>query len=124
FCMALDEQANWLAYNGTSWSAPQPVQSNRANGGRSGPSLINWASCPTATFCVAVGSDGSAIQWNGASWSDSQSIDPNLANRGSPSLGIDAVSCPTPSFCAAVFADGKIGRASCRDRLQSLAVAD
>ena len=115
FCMALDQQGDWLAWNGTSWSTPRPTQPARPNSAPShgaGPNVVNWLSCPSASFCVAVGSDGSAIGWNGTSWSAPQSVDPSLANQGRPQLGIDAVSCPSTSLCVAVFPDGNavIGR--------------
>ena len=113
--MAIDQQAEWLTWNGAVWSKPQPIQAAQPNnhcGSQCPPSFLNWVSCPTATFCVAVGSDGNAIEWNGTTWSAPQSVDPNLATSGQPLLGIDAVSCPAASFCVALFADGNavIGR--------------
>jgi len=115
FCMALDSSSyDWLVWNGTSWSTPQPIGTLRRG---PTPGFINWVSCPTASFCVAVVSDGHAIGWNGTSWSAPQLIDPNLvsaqgpaatSSNGHPSLGVKSVSCPTASFCVAVGSDGSV----------------
>lgn len=107
FCMALGGGGpDWLVWNGTSWSGPQPIRTIRPGVvsppppcGRPRPrshtpppttlsgvptAFINFVSCPTASFCVAALSDGEAIVWNGTSWSAPQSINPSLANARGP----------------------------------------
>ncbi len=82
FCVAVDQQAA-IVFNGTTWSAPQPIP---------GASSLTSVSCPTASFCTAADSTENAFIYNGHTWSAP------VPNRIQSAL----VSCPSASFCGAV----------------------
>jgi hypothetical protein len=72
-----------------SFSAPQPVNSDRA--WTSGPS------CPAANFCAFLDTAGDAFLYNGTAWTGPEAID-----TGSPVVELTSLSCTSQSFCAAV----------------------
>jgi hypothetical protein len=97
-CHALDNQGDFLTFNGTDWTADY-VNSD-----------LYWGSlsCPTTSFCMAGDAYGNAWRFNGTSWSET-SIDSHGAVSGGDQVFPDsliAISCPTTSFCAAVDASG------------------
>ena len=91
FCVAVDLNGNALTYNGTSWSAPTPVDS--AGGG------FSSVSCVTAQFCAAVDYNGNALTYNGTTWSSPVLIDQTVS-------ALVSVSCATTNFCVAIDANG------------------
>ncbi|HEV2374898.1 MAG TPA: hypothetical protein VGS19_22410 [Streptosporangiaceae bacterium] len=94
FCMAVDQSGNnALRWNGTTWSAPGPIDPGASR------LELNSVSCITADFCVAVDSRGNALRWNGTTWSAPDPIDPHGA-------GFTSVSCGTATFCVAVDGHG------------------
>lgn len=92
FCMATDLNGGYTVYSGSSWSAPQVLDSN---------GVAFSVSCTSPSFCAAVGSvpSGSgtaAAAWvfNGSMWSG-----PDVVAQD---IYLSAVSCASESFCAAV----------------------
>jgi len=104
FCMAVDSgqffprlAPRFITYNGTSWSAPQPVSA----GGLFGASPFDETtglSCASANFCAAVNVAGQVVTYNGSGWSSPQTLD-------TKPLGLNSVSCVSASFCMAVAQD-------------------
>lgn len=94
FCVA-GAATNVFTFNGTSWSAAQPIDA----GDSSGEGLTS-ISCPTASFCAAVDGNGNAFVLNGSTWTAALSLDSGVE--------LTSVSCPTASFCAAVNANGNV----------------
>jgi hypothetical protein len=78
-------------WNGTSWSARQPLNQSDAN----------HVSCPAASFCLAGAPDGTAMEWNGTAWASNAKI-----RWPDPNDGIIGVSCASASFCVAPDEDG------------------
>ena len=97
FCMAVDSAGDALEYNGTAFSAPQPVASEPALAGTNASGLTG-VSCPTPTFCRAVDSLGRVFGFNGTSWSKG-----TLLAKGS---AMTSISCPSVRYCAAVDREG------------------
>lgn len=102
FCMAVgahvDEEGaavnEALSWNGTTWSAPQPI-------GEPADQVLSLA-CPSTTFCVATDDGYQVMTYNGSSWSP-----PSLAPlHAGLNTGLGAVSCPTITFCMAVDYEG------------------
>jgi len=92
FCMAVDQSGNNdLTWNGSSWSAPAPID---PGGDRV---ELNSVSCASADFCVAVDTLGRALVWHGSGWSGPRAI---------TGIGLTSVSCPSSAFCVAVDGDG------------------
>ena len=58
---AVDAVGDAVIWNGTSWSAPEPIDP-------SGDSLTA-VSCSSATSCVAADAQGDTVKWDGTSWS-------------------------------------------------------
>ncbi|HUY45640.1 MAG TPA: hypothetical protein VMV92_07925 [Streptosporangiaceae bacterium] len=86
-CVAVGATGNVFSYNGTSWSAPDAVDS--------GHDLVA-VSCPSPAFCMAVDSAGQAAEFSGQ-WT--------LQPVGSVA---DAVSCPATGSCLAVDNSGAV----------------
>jgi hypothetical protein len=87
FCVATDTGGNVLTYDGTTWSAPNNVDSE----------LLISVSCTSASFCVAIDSGGgNVLTYDGSTWSGATNIGTNLYS----------VSCPSASFCAVVDGQG------------------
>lgn len=99
FCLALRDNGDTLAFDGTSWRALSPAAPFSYGG---------EMSCPSASFCAAIGPDLSnppnfattMSVYNGASWSAPVVILPN----GSSST----ISCPSASFCVAADVKGNV----------------
>ena len=94
FCMAVDGSGNAITYDGSTWSAPQNIESASGLG-------LDSVSCPSATFCMAVDGSGNALTYNGSTWSAPQNIE-----SASGSGNLDSVSCPSATFCIAVDSGG------------------
>jgi len=109
FCMGVGTTGDAVAWNGSGWSAAQPVMT--ATGGvGGGPDSTGGAgsgldgtrqgltavSCPTTADCVAVGADGRAYRWDGAAWSAGQKVS---------TAALTSVSCVAGS-CVATDATG------------------
>ena len=91
--MLVDSSGAVLTWNGTGFSAPQPIVTEPAVTGTNASGLTG-VSCPTTTFCRAVDSDGRVFGFNGTTWSPGVTID-----KGH---GLTAISCPTTTYCVAV----------------------
>jgi hypothetical protein len=92
FCAAVDPGGNVWTFDGTAWSAPDPVDPLGASGGDADG--LTAISCPTALHCVAVDGRGDAITYDDGSWSSATSVD--------PILGLTDISCAESSFCVAL----------------------
>ncbi len=89
FCVGLDlASGSALRWNGTSWSAPDRLES----GAYLDAGYDMHLSCASASFCMAVDTSGNGFAYDGTSWS---------ATAG---VGLDAValSCASSTFCVAV----------------------
>lgn len=100
-CHALDNQGDFLTYNGTEWTA------DFVN-----PHLY-WGSlsCPTASFCMAGDAHGRVWSFNGTSWMGPTPVDSHGAVPGEHQAFPDsliAISCPSTTFCAAVDGSGYV----------------
>jgi hypothetical protein len=89
FCIAVDGHGDVARYDGSSWSAPQQVDTKP----------LNAVSCPTVTFCVAVDDAGGAVVFDGAAWSSPALVSAN------PLL---SVTCPTVNLCLAIDDQGQV----------------
>jgi hypothetical protein len=93
FCLAVDDGANYRAFDGTSWSTPTTVKDS-ADGAFafSGPNAIT---CPAAGSCAAIDGHNNVWRYAGGTWSMEQAMLP-------PTFGHGGISCTTTGFCAAV----------------------
>ncbi|MGC1185187.1 MAG: hypothetical protein WBA31_08570 [Candidatus Dormiibacterota bacterium] len=94
--MALDNEGNALAYNGTSWSVATAIDASTG--------IQMSVSCTGRTFCVGVDAVGNALIYGGASWSAPKPIDSFLSSFATGNSL--AVSCVSSSFCLAVDSKG------------------
>jgi hypothetical protein len=90
FCIAVDTGGNAYTYNGSTWSAPTPIDT--ANGQIDGGQLES-VSCPSSSFCAAIDGRESVLTFDGSSWTAPQNLPSAVAQSG--------VSCASSSFCAA-----------------------
>ena len=67
FCVAVDDMGNATTFDGTTWSAPTPIDTRLR---------LSDVSCPTATFCTAVDDHGFATIFDGTHWSTPVGITP------------------------------------------------
>ena len=95
FCIAVDAGGNAFTYNGSSWSAADPIDS--VNGQIDG-GAFRAVSCPSSSFCAAIDGRESVLTFNGSSWSAPQQLEPAALASG--------VSCASFSFCVAVDGGG------------------
>jgi len=95
FCVAIDAGGNAYTYNGSSWSAADPIDT--ANGQLDGGEF-RAVSCPSSSFCVAIDAHETVLTFNGSSWSAPQQLEPAALASG--------VSCASSSFCVAVDGGG------------------
>jgi len=95
FCVAVDTGGNAYTYNGSAWSAADPIDT--ANGQIDGGEF-KAVSCPSSSFCAAIDGRESVLIFNGSSWSAPQQLEPAALSSG--------VSCASASFCAAVDGGG------------------
>ena len=91
---AVDQDGNAIIYDGTSWSAPVPIDFT-------GDELLA-VSCPSVSFCAAVDGGGNAMTYDGRSWSTTTCIAAACSNATG---SLDAVSCSSATFC--VTTDGE-----------------
>ena len=84
-----------LTYDGTSWSAPVPIDPAVNLG------LIG-ISCPTPSFCAAIDSTGHALTYNGTSWS----VPTQIVSYP----GLAKISCVSATFCVATELEEGSGR--------------
>src|ERR1700683_2014947 len=82
-CVAVDNDGDEVAYNGSTFSSPKVIDE----------ASIDSVSCPTTTFCVAVDDQGGALTFNGASWVGPSPIDSSVPL---------SVSCSSIDFCVEV----------------------
>ena len=62
FCAAVDTNGNVVTYNGSTWNAPQHLDTTAAQSSAAPtPTQLNSVSCPTQSFCVAVDEHGDAV---------------------------------------------------------------
>ncbi len=95
FCVAVDTGGNAYTFNGSSWSAADPIDA--ANGLIDGGEM-RAVSCPSSSFCAAIDGRESVLTFNGSSWSAPQQLEPAALASG--------VSCASSSFCVAVDGGG------------------
>ena len=62
FCLAADEGGSVITWNGTTWSAPQPVIPSATEY----PGIGTFVSCPTAQFCMVMNGDGDYATYSGS----------------------------------------------------------
>jgi hypothetical protein len=87
FCMAFDQNGNFLTCTGTSWSAPSPLAP---------PGTVTSVWCTSPVFCAAVTSVGYVFTWNGSTWASPW----NFADS------LDSVWCSSSTTC---YAGGTAG---------------
>ena len=95
FCVAVDSGGNAFTYNGSSWSASDPIDT--ANGQIDGGGFMA-VSCPSSSFCAAIDGRESVLIFNGSSWSAPQQLESAVESSG--------VSCVSSSFCIALDGGG------------------
>ncbi len=109
FCMAIDQNGNYLTYNGATWSGPTPIFRHVTGQGEFGcnGSCLDALDCPTTSFCLAgvdVGRDDYLAYQNGI-WSGIKTIP--VARH--PFAGsIQSISCSNASYCVFTDGDGNI----------------
>lgn len=96
FCVAVDAAGNAYTFNGSAWSAANPIDT--VNGQISGGALDS-VSCPSTTFCAAIDGRENALTFNGGTWTAPASLEPGTVSR-------PGVSCPSSSICVAVDGAG------------------
>jgi RHS repeat-associated protein len=126
--MAVDDNGNYVTYNGSTWTSPVGIDANWLVG----------VSCTSATFCAAVDNAGSALTYSSGTWTTTTGVltepfaaiscvsttckvadtngDVATYNGSSWSSGtsfdgttaIDALSCATATMCEAGDARGVI----------------
>jgi hypothetical protein len=96
FCVAVDAAGNAYTFNGSAWSAANPIDT--VNGQISGGSLDS-VSCPSASFCAAIDGRENALTFDGSTWTAPASLEPGTVSR-------PGVSCPSSSVCLAVDGAG------------------
>jgi hypothetical protein len=95
FCVSVDTGGNAYTYNGSSWSAADPIDT--ANGLIDGGEM-RAVSCPSSSFCAAIDGHETVLTFNGSSWSAPQQLEPAALASG--------LSCASSSFCMAVDGGG------------------
>jgi hypothetical protein len=95
FCLAVDDEANAMKYNGRTWSAPTKVASGYGTGGKA----LTHVACASSSFCVAIDNGGAALTYDGRAWSKPMQV--NFQRGGGYQL-LSSVSCPSSAFCVAV----------------------
>ncbi len=89
FCAAIDEGGEVATFDGTSWSAPEPL---------SAPFGLKAVDCVSSTFCVVGDYTGRFWRYDGVSWGS-----PDLVDNGQL---IRAIACPSTTFCVAISSGG------------------
>jgi hypothetical protein len=92
-CTAVDYYGNALTWDGSTWSAPEPIDTPFGDDPPSG--VLRSVSCPTTTFCAAVDQDGNVLTESGSVWSAP------TAPLGLGTL-LASVSCASATFCVAL----------------------
>jgi len=85
FCVAVDGAGFAYTYNGTTWSAATPIDTQ-------GP--LRAISCVSTSFCLAVDGVGNTLFRHASTWSAPK----NIAGGN----GLNSVSCTSTTFCVAV----------------------
>jgi hypothetical protein len=96
FCIAVDTGGNAYAFNGSTWSAANPIDT--VNGQISGAALDS-VSCPSSAFCAAIDGGENVLTFNGSTWTAPSSLEPGTVSR-------PGVSCPSTAMCLAVDGAG------------------
>jgi len=96
FCVAVGTAGNAYTFNGSAWSAANPIDT--ANGQIDGGSLDS-VSCPSSSFCAAIDGRESVLTFDGSTWTAPASLEPGTVSR-------PGVSCPSPAICVAVDGAG------------------
>jgi len=92
-CVALLAPAQSARLDGSTWSAPVPVEQVAP---AAAPSVLT---CVRATWCATFDGLGRVVTYDGQRWSAPVLVDPGGG-------GITGISCASPEFCAIVDADG------------------
>ena len=92
-CVALVGSVQSLRFDGTTWSAPTPVEQVRRSDAPSG------LTCVRTTWCATFDGLGRVLTYDGQHWSRPVQVDSAAAE-------ITDISCANPDFCAIVDADG------------------
>jgi predicted small secreted protein len=92
-CVALAGNAESVRLDGSTWSAPIPVEQVR-------DSVAPFAlTCVRTTWCATIDGLGRVLTYDGQRWSRPVQVD-------SASAGITDISCASPEFCAVVDSNG------------------
>jgi hypothetical protein len=62
FCAVIDANGNAMTFNGSSWSAPDPIDSGVVQ-------PLATVSCPAVGWCTAMDGFGQAFTYTGSGWS-------------------------------------------------------
>jgi len=93
FCAAVDASGDAMTFNGTSWSAPDPIDAGVIQ-------PLAAVSCPTASFCTAMDGFGQAFTYTGSGWTGPAGVE--------NSAGVTSVSCTSAAFCVAADISGNV----------------
>jgi hypothetical protein len=96
FCVTVDTAGNAYTFNGTAWSAANPIDT--VNGQISGGALDS-VSCSSSAFCAAIDGRENVLTFDGSTWTAPASLESGTVSR-------PGVSCPAPSTCVAVDGAG------------------
>ncbi|MHB8439607.1 MAG: hypothetical protein ACYDD4_10635 [Acidimicrobiales bacterium] len=96
FCIGVTNDGGAVVWNGSSFSAAQPIDGN---------GNLAAVSCVTANFCLALDSGYNWLTWNGTSWNTPQPMG-TVRTSPTPSF-VNWMSCATTSFCVAVLSDSE-----------------
>lgn len=90
--MAVDGQSDYLIFNGSSFSSPEPASPGLKQ-------TLNSVSCVTKKFCVAVDSNGEELTYTGSGWKKLNQIE---TSKQSTANYMVQVSCGSATSCLAV----------------------
>jgi hypothetical protein len=96
FCVAVDTAGNAYTFNGSAWSAANPIDTVN---GKIGGGSLDSVSCPSSSFCAAIDGLENVLTFNGSTWTAPASLESGTVSR-------PGVSCPSPSVCVAVDGAG------------------
>jgi hypothetical protein len=93
FCAVVDANGNAMTFNGSSWSAPDPIDAGVLQ-------PLATVSCPSVGWCTAMDGYGQAFTYTGSGWSGPAGAEADA--------GVTSVSCTSSSFCAAADLSGNV----------------
>ena len=106
------QSQDYAVWNGTTWSAPEPLPTLFTIAGVNYPMYPDDISCvPSTTTCVTIG-DGAAWTFDGTSWSAPEYLagnvppQPGNVNTALPTDPLSSVSCASTAYCVATDWNG------------------